>query len=94
MRPQRVFPEGASNSMSSNVIATLHDDDGHRCVKITKGPDGSFGFKEFRKDPEDAGGWTLVNDTPPAIYATEAQATAAARAGIAWFREMAPAAKE
>ena len=80
--------------MASNVITTLHNDDGHRCVKITKGSDGTFGFKEFRRDPEDAGGWTLVSDTPPAIYATQEQATAAARAGITWFRDMASPAKE
>ena len=36
--------------------------------------DGTFGFKEFRRDPEDAGGWTLVSDTPGAIFATQEQA--------------------
>ena len=73
--------------MTSSVVTTLHNEDGHRCVKITKGSDGTFGFAEFRRDPEDAGGWTLVSDTPPAIYATQEQATAAARAGIGWLRE-------
>jgi hypothetical protein len=80
--------------MTSSVITTLHNDDAHRCVKIIKGSDGTFGFKEFRRDPEDAGGWTLVSDTPPAIYATQEQATAAARAGIGWLRDMASSAKE
>jgi len=80
--------------MTSSVITTLHNDDAHRCVKIIKGSDGTFGFKEFRRDPEDAGGWTLVSDTPPAVYATEEQATAAARAVVGWFRDMASPAKE
>jgi hypothetical protein len=74
--------------MASSVITTLHNDVADRCVKIVKGPDGAFGFKEFRKDPEDAGGWTLVSDAQSA-YATEAQAVAAARAGVAWLRAMA-----
>jgi hypothetical protein len=26
---------------------------------IFERPDGSYGFKEFRRDPEDAGRWTL-----------------------------------
>ena len=72
--------KGAGGCVSSNVIRTLHNDDGHRCVKIVKASDGVFGFQEFRRDPEDAGGWTLVRDAPQATYATEAQATAAARA--------------
>ena len=56
--------------MSSGVIATLHDDDASQCVKIIKRPDGNFGFQEFRRDPEDAGGWTLVRHGPGAAFAT------------------------
>ena len=78
--------------MAAGVIATLHNDDADRCVKIVKGSEGAFGFKEYRKDPEDAGGWTVVSDAQPA-YATEAQALAAAHAGVAWLREKAKAAE-
>ncbi len=80
--------------MTSTVITTLHNDDAHRCVKIVKRYDGASGFKEFRRDPEDAGGWTLARDKPRAIYATEEQAVAAARAGVGWLRDMASSAKE
>jgi hypothetical protein len=75
--------------MASSVITTLHNDDAHRCVKIVKRSDGTFGFSEFRRDPEDAGGWTLVSDNPR-MHATEAQAVAAAHAGVGWLRDMAP----
>jgi hypothetical protein len=71
--------------MASGVIATLHNNDADRCVKIVKGSDGAFGFKEFRRDPEDAGGWTVVSDAQ-AAYPTEAQALAAAHAGVPWLR--------
>jgi hypothetical protein len=74
--------------MASGVITTLHNEDADRCVKIVKGSDGAFGFKEYRKDPEDAGRWTVVSDAQPA-YATEAQALAAAHAGVAWLRDKA-----
>jgi hypothetical protein len=79
--------------MDSNVIATLHSGDGDRAVKIVRRADGRFGLKEFRRDPEDAGGWTFVRDTPEGVYATEAEAGAAARSGVAWLRDVAPAAK-
>ena len=72
--------------MSSGVIATLHNDDAHRCVKIMKRPDGSFGFREFRRDPEDAGSWTLVND-PQGSYPSQAHAVAAAKDGVPWLRD-------
>ncbi len=72
--------------MSDSVVATVHNEDAHRCVKIIKQQDGRFGFKEFRRDPEDAGGWTLVSDNP-GTCATEAQALGAARAGVAWLRD-------
>ena len=78
--------------MASGVIATLHNKDGDRAVKIIKRPDGTFGFNEFRRDPEDAGGWTLVRENPTGIYATQEQAAAAARAG--WLRDTASSAKE
>ena len=74
--------------MATGVIATLHNEAADRCVKIVKGSDGAFGFKEFRKDPEDAGGWTLVSDSQ-APYATETQAVAAAHASTPWLRAMA-----
>ncbi len=78
--------------MASGVIATLHNDDADRAVKIIKWSDGTFGFNEFRRDPEDAGGWTLVRENASGTYATQEQAVAAARAG--WLQDMAPSAKE
>ena len=69
--------------MSSGVIATLHNPEADRCVKIVKGDEGRFSFK----DPEDAGGWTVVSD-PRAQYATDEEALAAAQRGIPWFRDM------
>jgi hypothetical protein len=73
--------------MTSSVIATLHNDDAHRCVKIIRRSDGTFGFQEFRRDPEDAGGWTLVRENPRGIFATQVQAVAAAEDDVAWLRD-------
>ena len=68
------------------VIASLEDAHGSRCVDILQREDGSFVFKEFRQDPEDAGRWTLVADYSQTGYATRDAALAAAAAAIAWFR--------
>lgn len=70
--------------MASGVVVSLHNDDVDRCVDIIAHPDGTFGFKEFRRDPEDRGGWTLVGHNPRA----REQATAAARASVIWLREL------
>jgi hypothetical protein len=73
--------------MASNVVTSLHNDDVDRCVDIVRLADGTFGFKEFRRDPEDSGGWTLVGYNPRGRYASEAQAIAAATATVAWLRD-------
>lgn len=78
--------------MTSRVMATLHNEDADRAVKIIKRSDGTFGCNEFRRDPEDAGGWTLVRENASGTYATQAQAVAAARAG--WLRDVVSSAKE
>ncbi len=78
--------------MYASVVSTLHNADADRCVKIVKRADGSFGYSEFRRDPEDAGGWTLVADHPQPMPTGE-QALAAARAGVIWLRDLPPADK-
>lgn len=74
------------------VMATLHNKSADRAVKIIERPDGTFECNEFRRDPEDAGRWTLVRENASGTYATQAQAVAAARAG--WLRDVASSATE
>lgn len=47
--------------MPTRVVRSLHNDEVDRCVDIVKNEDSTFGFKEFRRDPEGRGGWTLVS---------------------------------
>jgi hypothetical protein len=77
--------------MNRNVVATVHDRDGCRAVKIIKQTDGSFGFEEYRRDPEDAGGWTFVAQNSRGPYRTQAEALAAAE--VAWLQPSTAAAK-
>ena len=56
-----------------------------RCVDIFVRPDGTFGFEEFRRDPEDMGVWTPVAYYSQRVFATEMQAVGAAQAAVAWL---------
>jgi hypothetical protein len=72
--------------MAARVIRSLHNAEVDRCVDIVRHDDGTFGFKEFRRDPEDRGGWTLTRNADR-TYSTETEAIAAARTAVAWLRE-------
>lgn len=84
-------PETTTLTAGPRVMATLHNEDADRCVKIIRHRDRAFGFTEFRRDPEDAGGWTLVRENAAVGCETQAQALTAARASVVWLRETAPA---
>jgi hypothetical protein len=59
-----------------------------RCVDVFARPDGSFGFEEFRRDPEDMGHWTPVAYYSTRVFCTEAEAVAAARDAVHWLPEV------
>ena len=56
-----------------------------RCVDIFARPDGTFGFEEFRRDPEDMGAWTPIAYYSGREFATEDDAIAAAREVVPWL---------
>jgi hypothetical protein len=56
-----------------------------RCVDIFSRPDGTFGFEEFRRDPEDMGAWTPVAYYSGREFQSEADALAAARGAVPWL---------
>jgi hypothetical protein len=69
----------------AKVVRSLEDADRFRCVDIFERPDGTYGFKEFRRDPEDAGRWTLVVDYSHHSYATKEDALRMAASILPWF---------
>ena len=46
---------------------------------------GTFGFEEFRRDPEDMGAWTRVAYYSGREFESEAAALAAARDAVRWL---------
>ena len=78
---------------SWTVLASIETGDGHRCVDLFRRPNGTFGYEEFRRDPEDQGVWTPVRFASAFRYATLADARAAATKAVAWIREVDSAAE-
>jgi hypothetical protein len=70
---------------SWTVLASHETPEGDRCVDVFWRPDDSFGFEEFRRDPEDMGTWTPVAYFSGRSYATEDEARAAARLAVPWL---------
>ncbi|MFX4223330.1 MAG: hypothetical protein ACMVO3_21555 [Thalassobaculum sp.] len=59
-----------------------------RCVDFFSRPDGSFGFEEFRRDPEDAGLWMPVQYFSAARFETLGGARLAAAGAVPWLSEI------
>jgi hypothetical protein len=73
---------------SWNVIASPSTSTADRCVDIFARPDGTFGFEEFRRDPEDRGRWTPVGYFSTREYSTEDEALTAAREAVPWLNAL------
>lgn len=59
-----------------------------RCVDIFMRPDGTFGFEEFRRDPEDMGSWTPIAYYSVRKFVAEGDAVAAARDTVPWLSDV------
>jgi hypothetical protein len=71
---------------SWTVLESIETDDGHRCVDLFRRPDGTFGYEEFRRDPEDQGLWTPVRFASALSYpGLENARAAAAAAAVVWM---------
>ncbi|HUY43047.1 MAG TPA: hypothetical protein VMU98_04710 [Acidimicrobiales bacterium] len=73
---------------SWSVLASHQTREADRCVDVFARPDATFGFEEFRRDPEDRGAWTPVAYFSTRRYASGDEATEAACEAVAWLREV------
>ena len=77
------------SSRRAKVLRSIETADGGLCVDIFERDDGSFGFEEYRKDPEDPRGWYPVGGYA-GIRADDADAALnQATARIAWLAGLA-----
>jgi hypothetical protein len=70
------------------VLASHETPEANRCVDIFSRPDGTFGFEEFRRDPEDMGAWTPVSFFSGRRYDSEGDAVDAARSAVPWLADI------
>jgi hypothetical protein len=70
---------------SWTVLASHQTAEADRCVDVFSRPDGTFGFEEFRRDPEDMGAWTPVSYYSRTEYPTADAALVAARQAVRWL---------
>jgi hypothetical protein len=69
------------------VFSSIENSEANRCVDLFLRPDGTFGFEEFRKEPEDAGAWTPLQNYSALAYASKDDALTAAIAAVIWLAE-------
>jgi hypothetical protein len=69
------------------VFTSMENAEANRCVDLFLRPDGTYGFEEFRRDPEDAGEWTPVQYFSGTSYASRDDALTAAVSAVAWLAE-------
>lgn len=76
--------------MKPVVVSSINACGDARCVDIFRRTDGTFGFEEYRRDPEDARGWYAIGYFGAQSFVSFATALAAARSRIAWFADVTP----
>ena len=73
---------------SWKVLASPSTPTVDRCVDIFSRPDDTFGFEEFRRDPEDRGAWTPIAYHSERTFPTVDEALSAARVAVPWLAEV------
>lgn len=69
------------------VIRSINLDGETICVDIFMRPDATFGFDEFRRDPEDSRGWYSIGHYGKARFASYETALAQAQATVSWLTQ-------
>ncbi len=70
---------------SVKVLKSLENSAGDHCVDIFVRTDGTFGFEEYRRDPEDLSGWFSLNRHSHQVFAAAEDALAEAKSRVAWL---------
>ena len=71
----------------NTVIRSINFNGEALCVDLFQRPDGSFGFDEFRRDPEDTRGWYVVGHHGSLRFSTAEGAMEDARRKVGWLAD-------
>ena len=67
------------------VLVSLENSAGDHCVDIFVRDDGTFGFEEYRRDPEDERGWFSLRRYSYQVFVTAEDALAQAKSRVEWM---------
>ncbi len=67
------------------VLTSLENSAGDHSVDIFARDDGTFGFEEYRRDPEDVSGWFPLHRYSNQVFSTQEDALAQAKSSVAWL---------
>ena len=84
------LPREHSQAMGRDktVMRSIEAPGGQVCVDLFRRADGSWGFEEYRRDPEDGRGWHRAGFFSDRRFGDEAAALDAARTGVGWLRDV------
>ena len=87
-RPVGPEPKKTVDCVPKPVVAmSIENDMGLHCVDILELPGHGFGFREFRRDPEDPHGWRPTGLAHDCTLASRDQALAKAREAAEWLNK-------
>ncbi|MEO8241622.1 MAG: hypothetical protein ABI832_04875 [bacterium] len=72
---------------TNKVIRSINRDGETICVDIFVRPDGTYGFEEYRRDPEDGRGWFAIGRYATKAFSSPDEALAAARKAVSWLND-------
>lgn len=70
----------------NKVVRSINLDGETICVDIFVRPDGSYGFDEFRRDPEDGRGWYSIGHHGDREFESAEAALDEAMRMVGWLR--------
>lgn len=73
------------------IMDSIENSERNRCVDIFRRADGSFGFEEWRREPEEPGRWFRARYHSHEVFDSPRATLVAARASVAWLAALRPA---
>jgi len=73
---------------TNKVVRSINLDGETICVDIFARPDGTYGFDEFRRDPEDGRGWYSIGHYGSTEFSSPVEALAAAKKTVSWLNDV------
>jgi len=72
--------------MPDKVLLSLENAYGDYCIDVFAREDGTFGFEECRRDPEDGTTWHSLHRYSGQVFGSQEEALARAKACVPWLQ--------